>query len=177
MKNIIFSIVFISCAAVGFAQNKNVKDETKTTTRTITGQEGTKVLIKTEETKEVQNIELKDAKPNTLNIETKDSPIEVTSITKITNPDGTVRTIDADRSSFFESNGKKYKVALDETGYNFNLDGKKMGFLRKTSNNSYIFKANNKFSIAYFDTNGNLIMDTYDDKTDRVTTEIYTIMK
>ena len=72
MKNIIFSILFISGAAVGFAQNKNVKDETKTTTRTITGQEGTKVLIKTEETKEVQNIELKDAKPNTLNIETKD---------------------------------------------------------------------------------------------------------
>lgn len=177
MKNLITIAAIFIISLFSFAQNKNVTDETITTKRTITGSEGTKVLIKTEEKKEIQKVLLGDEKPNTLNIETKDSPVEVTTVTKITNPDGTIRNIDKDRSGIYDLNGKKMKLILDEVGYTISSDSKKIGFLRKTSNNSYLFKTTSKTAIVYFDTAGNMILDAYDDKQDLVKTDIYVITK
>ena len=107
----------------------------------------------------------------------KDSPVAVTSTTQITNPDGTTRTVDVDRSSYYESNGSKYKLALDASGYTMSTGKDKPALLRKTSTNSYIFRNNNKTAIGYFDTNGNLVIETYDDKTDKVSVETYSRLK
>jgi hypothetical protein len=60
------------------AQNKNVLKETETKTTTIKNSEGEKKIVTTNEKKEVQNIELEEAKPNTLNIPMKESPVLVT---------------------------------------------------------------------------------------------------
>ena len=43
--------------------------------------------------------------------------------------------------------------------------------MRKTSTNSYIYRAKDKTSIGYFDTDGNIILETYDDASDKVTIE------
>lgn len=173
MKTTFVTITILLVSSVIYSQNKNVKDETKTTTTTIKTNDGDKKYVKTENVKEVQIVELKEEKPNTLNIETKDSPVTVTSTTKITNPDGTTRTVDVDRSSYYEYNGKKYKVNLDAYGYTMTYDDSKPALLRKTSTNSYIYRLKEKIAIGYFDTDGNLILETYDDKSDKVTIEKY----
>lgn len=119
MKNLIVTLSLLLCTGYGFAQNKNVQTEEKTTVRTIKDSDGEKKIVKKEETKEVQNIEFeKDAK-NTLNKEMKQTPVEVTSTTEIS-IDGVTRSIDVDRSAYYELNGKKYEVAVNKSGYNFN---------------------------------------------------------
>ena len=160
------------------AQNTNVTDVTKTTVTTVKDSDGEKRLVKKEDVKEVQNIELKDANSNSLNKEMKETPVQVTSVTKITNPDGSTRTVDVDRSSYYMSDGRKYKVALDAQGYTITSDmTKKPALLRKTSTNSYIYRTGNSTSVAYFDTEGNLVIETYNDKTDAVTARKFVVVK
>lgn len=159
------------------AQNQNVKSEVKTTTTTIKDSEGEKTSIKKQDIQEVQNIELKDAESNALNKEVKETPVQIISTTKVTNPDGSTRTVDIDRSSYYLSNNKKYKVNLDASGYKIiSVDNGNTAILRKTSTNSYIYRAKRKTSIGYFDTEGNLILETYDDKSDKVSIQKYLII-
>ena len=177
MKTMLLGITVLFCSFTSLAQNKNVQETTKTTVTTVKASDGEKKFVKNENTSEVQNIELKDAKPNTLNIEMKESPVSVTSTTQITNPDGSTRTVDVDRSSYYLSNGNKYRLALDAAGYTMSTGKGKPALLRKTSTNSYIFRGNNKTAIGYFDTKGNLVIETYDDKSDSVNVETYTVSK
>ena len=177
MKTILLGISVLLCSFHSNAQNKNVQETTKTTVTTVKASDGEKTFVKNENVKEVQNIELNEAKPNTLNIDMKASPVSVTTTTQITNPDGSTRTVDIDRSSYYSSNGTQYKLALDASGYTMSSGNSKPALLRKTSTNSYIFRAKNKTAIGYFDTQGNLVLETYDDKSDRVTVETYNVIK
>ena len=177
MKTILLGISVLLCSFHSNAQNKNVQETTKTTVTTVKAYDGEKTFVKNENVKEVQNIELNEAKPNTLNIDMKASPVSVTTTTQITNPDGSTRTVDIDRSSYYSSNGTQYKLALDASGYTMSSGNSKPALLRKTSTNSYIFRAKNKTAIGYFDTQGNLVLETYDDKSDRVTVETYNVIK
>ena len=157
------------------AQNKNVTDVTKTTVTTVKDSDGQKQVVKQQEVQEVQNIELQNAESKALNKDMKETPVQVTSKTTVTNPDGTTRTVDIDRSSYYTSDGKSYQLALDPSGYVISTpENKKIGILRATSTNSYIYRGKNSTSIGYFDTNGNLVLETYDDKSDKVTIQTYT---
>jgi hypothetical protein len=178
MKSILFGILFICATSTINSQNTNVKDETKTTTTTVLDSKGEKTYIKKENTREVQNIELKEQNPKNINMDLKDSAVMVKSTTTITNPDGSTRTVDIDRSSYYLLNGKKYNVALDSRGYRIlSEDNKEEAFLRKTSTNSFIYRNKNKIAIGYFDVEGNLILETYDPKTDTVSYEKYNVSK
>ena len=108
MKSILFGILFICATSTINSQNKNVKDETKTTTTTVVDSKGEKTYVKKENTREVQNIELKEQDPKNINMDMKDSPVIVKTTTTITNPDGSTRTVDIDRSSYYLLNGRKY---------------------------------------------------------------------
>ncbi|WP_339836989.1 hypothetical protein [uncultured Flavobacterium sp.] len=177
MKNLIATMFLILCTSYGFAQNKNVLTEEKTTVRTIKDSQGEKKIVKKEEIKEIQNIEFEKNAKNTLNKETKQTPVEVTSTTEVS-VDGVTRSIDVDRSAYYELNGRKFEVAVDKTGYNLNnTNGENLGFLRKTSNNNYIYVEKNKISVGYFDMDGNLILETYDPKNDVVIIEKYLMVK
>lgn len=178
MKSILFGILFICATSTINSQNKNVKDETKTTTTTVVDSKGEKTYVKKENTREVQNIELKEQNPKNINMDLKDSAVMVKSTTTITNPDGSTRTVDIDRSSYYLLNGKKYNVALDSRGYRIlSEDKKEEAFLRKTSTNSFIYRNKNKIAIGYFDVEGNLILETYDPKTDTISYEKYNVSK
>jgi hypothetical protein len=159
------------------AQNKNVKTEVKTNITTIKDSQGEKKLVETKEIQEVQNLELNDANSNVLNKDIKESPVEVTATTKVT-ADGVTKVIDVDRSAYYELDGTKYQVSTDKKGYSvFMPDGKKAAILRKTSNNNYIYKSGNKTSFGHFNSDGNMILETYDDKTDTITITTYHIEK
>ena len=50
-------------------------------------------------------------------------------------------------------------------------------YLRKTSNNNYIYRTDDKVSFGYFDEDGNLILETFDYKNDKITMEKYVVEK
>ncbi|HEY4616664.1 MAG TPA: hypothetical protein VIH09_00530 [Flavobacterium sp.] len=159
------------------AQNKNVKTEVKTNITTIKDSQGEKKLVETKEVEEVQNLQLNDANSNVLNKDIKESPVEVTATTKIT-ADGVTKVIDVDRSAYYELDGTKYQVSTDKKGYSvFMPDGKKSAVLRKTSNNNYIYRAGNKTSFGHFNSDGNMILESYDEATDTITVTTYIIAK
>lgn len=43
-----------------------------------------------------------------------------------------------------------------------------------TSTNSYIYRSKDVTSVGYFDTNGDFILESYDDKTDKVSIQKFT---
>lgn len=177
MKSIIIATVAVLFSLNSQAQNQNSSTVTKTTTTTIKDNEGEHKTVKKEETKEIQDIQLKEAQPGTLNIEMKETPVQVTSTTKVTE-NGVQKTVDVDRSAYYMYDNQKYQIVADTYGYTVtNPNSSRLSLLRKTSNNNFIYKNRNKFSIGHFDTNGNLILETYDEKTDKVTTVIFNLQK
>jgi hypothetical protein len=177
MKTLILPAMTLLFSMNIVAQNTNTQTETKTTITTKRDSDGEHKTVKKEVTKEAQKVQLGQEKANTINIPTINSPVNVTTTTKITNPDGSTRTVDVDRSSYYESNGNKYKLALDASGYVLSYGNTKPALLRKTSTNSYIFRSENKTAIGYFDTSGDLIVEIYDDKSDKVTIDKYRAIK
>lgn len=175
MKTIITSIAIVALALNVQAQNKNVTDISKTTVTTVKDSDGEKQLVKKEETKEVQNIEFQNADSKELNKDMKATPVEVVSTTTVTGPDGKSRQVDVDRSAYYSIGGNKYQVKVDNTGYTMtDAKGKRSGLLRQMGNNVYIYRTNNQTSYASFDNSGNLVVQTYDDKSDTFTTTTYT---
>lgn len=178
MKTIISSLAIFVIAFSSTAQIKNVTEMSKTTITTTKDSDGEKQSVKKQEITEVQNVELENPNSNALNKDIKPTPVDVTSKTQIINPDGTTRTVDVDRSSYYESNGKKVQLSLDANGYSMIMpETRTKTLLRKTSTNSYILKSKNKFAVAYFDIEGNLIIESYDDKLDKVSVETFKISK
>lgn len=178
MKTILLGLFILLTSNSIIGQNKNVKDETKTTTTTVTDSKGDKTYVKKENTREVQNIELQNQEPKNINMDLKDSEVIVKTTTTITNPDGSTRTVDTDRSSYYLLDGKKFQVSLDSNGYRIlSKDNKETGLLRKTSTNSFIYRNKQKTAVGYFDTEGNLILETYNPKTDTISYEKYTVTK
>ncbi len=159
-------------ACYASAQNQQVQSETKTTVTTVKDSDGEKQYVKKENVEQTQDIQF-EPDNNSLNKRVADTPVEVTATTQITNPDGTTRTVDMDRSAIYNLNGRDYRIALDASGYSMSADGQKPARLRKTSINTYIYRAKDRTSIGYFDTDGNLVLETYDDKNDKVNVEKY----
>ena len=178
MKSIFLGVATLLLTVSTQAQNTNVTDVTKTTVTTVKDSDGQKQQVKTQDVKEVQNIELQNADSKALNKDLKETPVQVTSSTQIVNPDGSTRTVDNDMSSYYESNGKRYQVALDASGYTItNPDSKRQALLRKTSTNSFIYRTKDKTAVGYFNTNGDLVLETYDDKSDKISTETFKRVK
>lgn len=178
MKTIFLGLLAIVFSANGFAQNTNVQQEVKTTTTTIKNSDGEKKIIKKEKVQEVQDIELKDAESKKINKEMQETPVKVTSTTEVT-VDGVTRTVDVDRSAYYLGpNGTKYQVAVDKTGYSVVVpNNKKPALLRRTSNDNYIYVNKGKISVGYFDKDGNLVLETYDEKNDKMIVEKFNLVK
>lgn len=93
MKTIVMALALLFTTSTLIAQNKNVKDETKTTVTTVKTSKGEKKFIKKENTREVQKIELQEQDPKNINMDVKNSEVSVQKTTTITNPDGSMRTV------------------------------------------------------------------------------------
>lgn len=177
MKNMMTFAFALLLSAGLQAQNTNVTDVTKKTVTTVKDSDGTKQVIKEENIKAKQKIELENPDSKALNKDMKPSPVELESTTTVTNPDGTTRTVATDRSAAYQFEGKNYMLSLDPSGYIVtDVDNKKIGLLRATSTNSYIFRGEKSISIGYFDVDGNMVLDTYDDNSDKVTTRTFVLM-
>lgn len=178
MKNIT-TVAFALLLSAGLqAQNTNVTDVTKKTVTTIKDSDGQKQVVKEQKIKQVQQIELENPEGKALNKEMKASPVVTLSQTTVTNPDGTTRTVAIDRSAAYQFNGVNYLLSLDPSGYVVtDQDNQQIGLLRATTTNSYIFRGKNSISIGYFDVDGNMVLETYDDSSDKVTTRTFVRMQ
>lgn len=178
MKTLFLGLTVFLFAFNAQAQNQNVTGTTKTTVTTVKDSEGAKTQVKQQSTQETQDIQFKNTQGDPLNKEMAATPVQVTSTTQVTNPDGSTRTVNVDRSAYYEGNGQKYKVSLDPYGYTISSDkNSKAALLRRTSTNSYIYRTKDKTAISYFDSNGNLVVETYDDKSDKVSIETFSRVK
>ncbi|MEY4834520.1 MAG: hypothetical protein RI980_635 [Bacteroidota bacterium] len=167
-------LIFLVCfTSVG----QNTQTENKIKTVTIEDSEGIHKTVKTEVVKKDQKIELGKETTNSINIPTIDSPIFVTTTTKIINPDGTTRTVQLDRSGYYENKGRIYVLALDASGYRLTHGEMQPALLRKTSINSYIYTKGTKMAIAYFDNNENLVVEFYDELSNQMIIETYNHIK
>jgi predicted CopG family antitoxin len=177
MKIIMVGMVAFLLSVNIQAQKKNIKSEVKTNITTVKDSDGNKQVIQTKEVEEVQSITFKDADSKILNKDIKESPVNVTATTKITE-NGVTKLISIDRSAYYELEGMKYQVVSDKSGYTMIApSGEKSAVLRKTSNNNYIYKAKDKTSYGYFTADGNLILEHYDEATDTVTITTYSVGK
>ncbi len=171
MKSLVVIIMLATGLTLNAQVNKNVTEESKTTTVTVNNGSGKpKKVVKTENTNAVQNIELQDANSNKLNKDMKTTPVEVNSSTTVSG-DGI--------PTYYETNGQRYIFVPDRNGYKVSssTDVNDFGVMRKTSNGQYIYHSKNKTSVGYIDANGNFVVETYDDKSDGITVETYTRVK
>ena len=176
MKTIILGACALLLSVNIQSQNQNKKTETITKTTTVKDDKGEHKVVKKEELKEVQNIELKDVPSGTLNTDIQPTPTQATVTTSV-NVDGQERIVDVDHSAYYSYNGEKYQMLADNSGYKFTNNMSGISLLRRTSNNNYIYKNKDKISVGHFDANGNLVLETYDDKTDKVTVEVFNLQK
>jgi hypothetical protein len=175
MKTIILGMFALLFSMSLSAQNQNKKTETVTTTTTVKDNKGEHKVVKKEEIKEVQNIELKDVPPGTKDTDIKPTPTQATVTTKVS-VDGDEKVVDVDHSAYYSYNGERYHVLADKAGYTINSPNA-VSLLRRTSNNNYIYKSKDKFSVGHFDADGNLVLETYDEKTDKITVEVFNLQK
>lgn len=174
MKNTLKIALALLLSAGLQAQNTNVTDVTKKTVTTIKDSDGEKKVVKEEKIQKRQKIELQNEASDVLNKDMKNSPVETVSTTTVTNPDGTTRTVATDRSSTYEFDATFYTLTLDPSGYVVtNANNEKIGLLRATTTNSYIFRGEDSISIGYFDINGDMVLETYDENSDQVTTRTF----
>lgn len=175
MKNLILTALLFTTFGI-VAQNKNVKKETKTVTTTIKDSKGEQKVVKSVETKETQDVELEISEQKGINIPMKEeAKVDVTKTTKV-KVDGETKYVDVDRSAYYIADGKKYQIIKKGNGYTIlTPNNTEAGVLRKTSNNNYIYRTDDKVSFGYFDEEGNLILETFDYKNDEITLEKYVV--
>ncbi len=176
MKNLAIVMMFALGLTASAQVNKNITKETRTTTTTVNNGTEKKKLVKNETRSAQQELEFKDAESKKLNKDLAPTPVAVTSSTTISG-DG-IPTQEIDRSSYYTMNGQRYQIITDKTGYRISTDSdQNHGVLRKTSDNNYIYRTANTTSYGHFDRDGNLVLETYDDKTDGVTVQTFTRVK
>ena len=177
MKNSIILCATILLSIFATAQNQNVTDVTKTVTTTIKDSSGERKIVKKQETKEIQNIELESAKPDTKNVEVKETPTQVTTLTKITDESGNTTFADKDYSGKFVLNNSNFLVTLDAKGYLLTNEAKKMINLRKTGTSVFVLNTKEYQGICYFDVDGNLLIEKYYLNSNTVVIDKYLVQK
>jgi hypothetical protein len=178
MKKVFLGVLAIVFSGNCFAQNTNVQQEVKTTVTTIKDSDGEKKIISTKELKEVQDVELKDAESRKINKEMTLAPAQITEKVQVT-VDGVSRYVDKDRSGYYMYKGEKYQMLLDKVGYTIMNPAtkKQLAVLRETSNNGFIVKGKTRISMGHFDSDGNLVIESYDEKTDSIMKEKAELIK
>ena len=181
MKKFIITTALIVMSTGMYAQNLNVKSETKTEVTKVKDSKGVKEVEKKVVTKEFQDVKVDETKRHGKNgknmPQVTTNPVEVVETTSVA-VDGDVKYIDVDRSAYYMNDGIKYELKRNANGYTFHGGkGVNNGLMRKTSDNHYIFVNKGATSIAHFDAAGNLVIDTYDKDSDTIVTTTYTSAK
>ena len=173
-------IVTLMLLLFGFtltAQNTNTSKETKTTTTTVDHGTEQKKVVKTEQVETKQDIELKDANSKKLNKDVQPTPTQVTKTTTISGDGIPTQT---GQTTYYELNGRRFTFVTDKTGYRISSpDNRDYAVVKRTTSDgkTYTYTTKSGDSKAYFDDNGNFVVETHDAKKKTTTKEVYVRVK
>lgn len=177
MKKILI-IIALAFGLTTYAQNKtNVSKETKTTTTTVNHGDEEKKVVKTEQVTTQQSLELKDAQSKKLNKDLKPTPTKVTKTTTISGDGIATQT---GHTTYYELNGRRFTFVSDKTGYRISSpDVREYAVVTRTASDgkTYTYTTKSGTSKAYFDADGNFVVETYDAKSKKTIKETYIKVK
>lgn len=174
---IITTALLICSVATAQTEPKDVKEETKTvTTKVDNGNEVVKEKVEYS-TKEVQDVRLSESDKNKVNQDRVDAPVQVTETVKITS-----------NSPFTESkqqinytlDGKKSVFTMINDGFVISDPSnseKTMKAKQSKDNHQFVIEKDGETGIGYFDDNGNFIVQQFDEKTNKLESKTYKLMK
>lgn len=163
MKKVLI-IFALAAFTTGFAQeNKNTKQETTLTKKSVRSDKGVDVSTKAETKTQSEVISLDDADVNKTNQNMVMKPVEVNS----------------DVNYAYDGNRFKFINQKDENGYRLmtvrdNATEEEYAIIKpSTQNGYYILSKDGTSSFGYFNEDGNFVVERYDAKQDAVVSDVY----
>lgn len=157
-------ILALVAFTTGFAQeNKNKKQETVTTKKSVRNDKGVDVSTRAETKTEQQTLSLEEMDANKTNQEVVMKPIEV----------------DTDVSYGYDGNRFVFINQRDEEGYRMmtvkdNATQEEYAIIKPTTQNGYyILSKDGTSSFGFFNAEGNFVVERYNAKQDVVETDVY----
>lgn len=150
-----------------FAQVKNTEKETLTSKTTVKDNEGTRISKKNVTTSKSQALQLSEDDANKVNQDMTLQPTQV----------NTEVSYDYDGNRFQFMNQK------DKEGYRLmtirdNAKNEEYAVIKPTSRNGfYIISKNGKSSFGHFNDEGNFVVESYDEKADKVVPTVYKLVQ
>lgn len=168
MKRVIILFAFlISVGSFAQEKKKNTETETVTTKKTVTDNKGSRTSTKTESQTKNINMRLADEDANKVNQMVILDPEEV------------------DTNVSYDFGGEQFQFLNqeDREGYRLmtvkdNTSNKEYAIIKPTSQEGYfIISKEGQSSFGYFNDEGNFIVERYDQKQDKIVTDVYKIDK
>lgn len=167
MKNALM-IIALAVATTGFAQvdkNKNKKSETVTTKTITRDNKGEDVSSKSITETEKQKMSLNQSERNQVNQSVVMSPVEV----------------DTEVNYGYEGDRFQFVSQEDKNGYRLmtvkdNAKHQEYAIIKPTSQDGYyILSKEGKTSFGYFNAEGNFVVERYDEKNDKIVSDVYKV--
>lgn len=159
-------IIALAVATTGFAQdqkNKNKVSETVTTKTITRDNKGEEIATKSVTENQKQLISLDDSERNKTNQSIVMSPVEV----------------DTEVNYGYEGNRFQFVSQEDKDGYRLmtikdNAKREEYAIIKPTSQDGYyILSKSGKTSFGYFNEDGNFVVERYDEKLDKIVSDVY----
>jgi len=172
MKKLVLSSVLVLSMTFGFAQNKDVLEETVTKTKTIVDNQGAEKVSKSTVVRQEQAVELSQEDQNKVNQSRIDAPTKVTTHQTVIQGDSKVML---DKKATFVCNGSDCDFTPQADGFTIaSLDDAGLNATTYVSSNkNFIVETEKGNGIGYFDGNGDFVVEYYDKTTNELIKRVY----
>ncbi|WP_417360009.1 hypothetical protein [Galbibacter sp.] len=173
MKKLVLSSVLVLSMTFGFAQNKDVLEETVTKTKTVVDNQGAEKVSKSMVVRQEQAVELSQEDQNKINQSRVDSSMKVTTHQIVVEGDSKVML---DKKATFICNGSECDFTPQDDGFTIaSLDDAELNATTYVSSNkNFIVETEKGNGVGYFDKDGNFVLEYYDKSTNELIKRIYT---
>ncbi|QLE02511.1 hypothetical protein HX109_13440 [Galbibacter sp. BG1] len=156
MKNLILITAIALGTTIGFAQNKEVLEETVTTTTKVKTSKGEQELKEKVTVTKEQEVNLSEQDKNALNQDRASSPTKVTKQETIMEGDTEVVI---DRKTTFMCEDNRCEFIPFDKGFTINSENQNLNATSyQSENNKYMVETKDGKGVGYFDANENFIV-------------------
>ena len=167
MKKTMILFALFAFTTVFAQENKNKEKETLTTKTTVKDSKGSKTSEESVSTSKTQTLKLSQDDAYKVNQEVVRTSIK----------------IDTEVSYEHDGNRFQFLTQQDRDGYRLmtirdNAKNEEFAVIKPTSRNGfYIISQDGKSSFGYFNDEGNFVVESYDEKADKVVPTVYRLLK
>ncbi|MEL4308497.1 hypothetical protein [Joostella sp. CR20] len=171
MKNLILLTTIILTTSIGFAQNKNVLEETVTKTTKVKTNLGEEEVKEQVQVTQEQDVRLDVADRNELNQDRAQTPVKVTKQETMVESSG---NIVIDKKTQFVCNDTHCDFLPSDNGFVINSENQNLNAtIYQSTNNKYIVETKNGKGVGYFDANQNFVVEIANPDNNTVVKRIY----